>query len=299
MQSLINQIKQKKAKRIFIQVPEGLKMKAVALVEDLRKEGIEAFLSADPCYGACDLRDLEAEKMGCDLLVHIGHNKFYVDFKTAVPVLYYPCEIELNSKELRKIKFSDIKEKNIGLVSTVQHTSNLDKVVEILENQGKKAFIGGQILGCWSTNAQKIEKKVDAFLYVGSGKFHPEGIKTRKPIYTMDVETKKIEKIDMVLMEKKRFAKIFKAKDAKSFAILVSVKGGQKELIGSAERIKKKLESNNKKAYIVVMDEINENKLLGLKVDAYVNTACPRIAEDHFSKPMLNPEDLQYVLKDD
>ena len=123
-------------------------------------------------------------------------------------------------------------------------------------------------------------------------------MKTKKPIYTLDVETKKIEKIDFELMEKRRFAKIYKAKDAKSFAILVSVKGGQKELIGNAERIKKKLEAKDKKAYIVVMDEISENKLLGLKVDAYVNTACPRIAEDHFSKPMLNPEDLQYVLEE-
>ena len=298
MQSLIDQIKKKKAKKIMVQVPEGLKMKAVNLIEDLRKEGIEAFLSADPCYGACDLRDVEAKKMECDLLVHIGHNKFYVDFKTAVPVLYYPYEMKLDSKDLEKSDFSRIKEKNIGLVSTIQHTISLDEIVKILENHNKKAFIGGQILGCWSANAQKIEKKVDAFLYIGSGKFHPEGMKTKKPIYTLDIETKRIEKIDMILLEKKRFAKIYKAKDAKSFAILVSVKGGQKELIGSAERIKKKLESKNKKAYIVVMDEINENKLLGLKVDAYVNTACPRIAEDHFSKPMLNPEDLEYVLKD-
>jgi len=298
MQDLIDQIKKKKAKKVLVQVPEGLKMKAINLAEDLRREGIEAFLSADPCYGACDLRDVDAKRMGCDLLVHIGHNKFYIDFKTAVPVLYYPYEIKLDSQELEKTDFSQIKENNIGLVSTVQHTSSLDEIVNILEKSGKKAFIGGQILGCWSTNAQKIEKKVDAFLYIGSGKFHPEGMKTKKPIYTLDVETKKIEKIDFDLMEKRRFAKIYKAKDAKSFAILVSVKGGQKELIGNAERIKKKLEAKDKKAYIVVMDEISENKLLGLKVDAYVNTACPRIAEDHFSKPMLNPEDLQYVLEE-
>ena len=45
------------------------------------------------------------------------------------------------------------------------------------------------------------------------------------------------------------------------------------------------------------MDEIRDDKLLGLDVDAFVNTACPRIVEDKFSKPILNPEDLKHVLE--
>ena len=46
---------------------------------------------------------------------------------------------------------------------------------------------------------------------------------------------------------------------------------------------------------ILTEKEITE-KLEGLDLDAYVNTACPRIAiEDrtNFKKPILNPDELE------
>jgi 2-(3-amino-3-carboxypropyl)histidine synthase len=46
------------------------------------------------------------------------------------------------------------------------------------------------------------------------------------------------------------------------------------------------------------MEEITEANLLGFKVDAFVNTACPRLAEDfiHFKKPVISAMEFEVVL---
>jgi len=295
MQDLVEQLKQRKAKKVLLQLPEGLKSKSAEIAEFLEKSGIAAVVSAEACYGACDLRDHEAKVMGCDLLVHIGHNKFYIDFETAVPVLYYPYYIPY---QLNGVDFSSIKEKRIGIVTTIQHMSLLKDVKDLLEQQGKEAVIGGQILGCWFVNAKKIEDSVDAFLFVGSGVFHPLGIKTEKPLYTYDLETHELEKLDLTLAEKRRYALIYKCKDAKTFGILVSTKAGQKELLGKAERVRAYLKEKDKRAFIIIMDEITEQKLQALRLDAYINTACPRLMDDHFTKPLINAEDVPKIFED-
>jgi 2-(3-amino-3-carboxypropyl)histidine synthase len=95
---------------------------------------------------------------------------------------------------------------------------------------------------------------------------------------------------------KQRFATIAFAKDAKTFGILVSVKPGQLKL-ELTKRIKKKLEEKGKKAYILVFNEIKSEKLEGLDLDCYINTACPRIAIENrieFKKPILNYDEIEY-----
>ena len=76
----------------------------------------------------------------------------------------------------------------------------------------------------------------------------------------------------------------------------MSSKQGQFRL-DKAREIKKLIESRGKKAYIFIMDEIEDEKLLGLRVDAFVNTACLRITDGKFSKPIINAEDVKEVLE--
>lgn len=288
---LIGEIKSRGAKRIMLQLPEGLRMRATTVVEAIEKEGIDVILSADATYGACDIADSEAAQMHCDLLVHVGHSKFYRDFETCVPVIYYPWEMEI---KLENIDFSAIKERRIGLVTTIQHMKLLKEAKEKLEKQGKEVVIGGQILGCWTVNADKLD--VDAYLFVGTGHFHPTGVKGT--VYSWNLEKGQIEQIDTRLFEKKRYANIYNAKNAHSFAILVSSKEGQRELLGYAEQLKSKLQQKDKKAFIVIMDEIRDSKLMGIKVDAFVNTACPRLTDDAFSKPFVNASDIDILLEE-
>ncbi len=286
------EIKKTNASRVLLQLPEGLKRNSMEIIAAIEKYGVEVVYSIDATYGACDLRLEEAKIMKCDAVVHVGHNKFYRGIKSEIPVIYWPWELE---SDLTGTDFSPINENIIGIVTSVQHINAIDKVKSLLEESGKKAVIGGQILGCWFENAMKIQPQVDAFLFVGSGKFHPLGIKSDKPLYTLDLETKMIEVLDTEIFEKRKYASIFKARDAKSFAILVSTKEGQSELLRKAKQIKDYLQKNDKRAFILVMDEINDEKLLGLQVDAYINTACPRITDGDFSKPMINALDVEML----
>jgi len=295
IQNLITEIKSKGAKKVMIQLPEGLKMNMTQMAEEMKNADIDAIICGDASYGACDLRDKEAKELGCDLLVHVGHNKFYRNFRTSVPVLYFPWMIDFS---FDGIDFSEIKEIRIGLVTNIQHLHLLNCVRDKLNSIKKEAIIGGQLLGCWTVNADKIEDKVDAFLFVGSGIFHSLALKTKKPVYGLDLEKNKIVLLDLALIEKKRYANIYNAKDAKSFAILVSSKGGQNQLIGGAEKIKSYLEQRNKKAFILVMDEITDSKLLGLKVDAFINTACPRLLDDSWSRPLINAQDVEKIFEE-
>ncbi len=297
IQNLITEvIKSRRAKKIMLQLPEGLKMNAAEIIDTLRENNIEAVLSGDASFGACDIKDREAKQAGCDLLVHVGHNKFYRDFDTAVPVLYFPWMIDA---VIDKIDFSGINEHKIGLVTSVQHLHMLDEVSKRLESASKEAVIGGQVLGCWTVNAERIKNDVDAFLFVGSGVFHPLGIETDKKVYVLDLETQKIRSVDMSLLEKKRYANIYNAKDAETFAILVSTKSGQRDLTGNAEKIASYLRERDKKALILVMDEIKDEKLLGIKVDAFINTACPRLMDDEWSKPFINANDVEKLFEDE
>ena len=59
-----------------------------------------------------------------------------------------------------------------------------------------------------------------------------------------------------------------------------------------AEEIKSRLVQRNKKALILIMDEITNEKLLGLKLDAFINTACPRLAYD-LNGVVIDSEDLE------
>ena len=290
---MIDQVKKTGAKRVMLQLPAGLKTKAVEMAGEFEKHGISVVLANDPCYGACDLADEEARQADCEILVHVGHTKFYRDFKTAVPVVYFPWAVDI---VLDEVDFSPIKEGKIGLLTTVQHMTLLSDVKAMLEKAGKEAVIGGQVLGCWFANAEKIEEKVDAFLYVGSGRFHPLGLKSKK-IYALNIERMRVEEVDTSVLEKRRYANVYNAKNARTFAVLVTTKKGQNQLLGQAEELKNKIEKNGRIAVVVVMHEINDTALLGIKADAFVNTACPRIVEDSFSRPIINAEDLDKVFE--
>jgi 2-(3-amino-3-carboxypropyl)histidine synthase len=223
--------------------------------------------------------------------------------ETDVPVEYKEIREKFDIKPL--LKKINIKEKRIGLVSTLQFIDSLEDAKEFLEKNGKIVKIGkgksyaGQILGCDISSAKEIERNVDAFLYIGSGNFHPLGLalKTEKPVYFLNIEKNKLENLKELKEKflKQRYATIALAKDAKTFGILVSVKPGQLNL-KLAKEIKKKLEDKGKKAYILVFNEIKPEKLEGLEIDCYINTACPRITIDNrtdFKKSILNPDEIE------
>lgn len=88
--------------------------------------------------------------------------------------------------------------KSIGLVTTAQHLNKLDDMAVLLRKNGKKVFVGGQILGCNQKKALEIQDKVDCFLYIGSGRFHPLGVamKTSKPVFLLNPVSRVFDRIE-------------------------------------------------------------------------------------------------------
>ena len=195
-----------------------------------------------------------------------------------IKTLFIYAKAELDAtKVIKKLK---LKENKIGLISTIQYANQLDKIKEILEKQNKEVHVGGQIIGCNASNAFKIKDKVEAFVYVGSGEFHPiEVIEETKNtnIYVANPESEVITKFakeDLEKLEKQRRGRIAKFLNAKKIGILVSNKPGQENL-KSALVISKKLKKEN---YVFLDNEFDFNKYENFNdIDFWINTACIRI----------------------
>ncbi len=309
LKEAISELKKLKAKRVFLQIPEGLKIRVEEIIEQLTKEGFEIFTSMDPCFGACDLKQKEAKQFDCDAILHLGHSQFLE--KTIIPVVYAHLEYDLGKefdkliqrlvKYLKKEKIAEI-----GLTTTIQFLHYLPKIREILENEGIDAEIGkgrrsqnGQVLGC---NYSSAEIKAKNIIYFGDGLFHPLGIHfaTGKRVILTNPFEKEIKELNK---EKDSFLRqrillIEKAKEATNYAIIVSTKEGQNKNC-DAIKIKKELENLGKKANIYSMDFVSNDALLGLKAEAIINTACPRISIDDFKQyklPIINKDEVEYLL---
>jgi len=301
IENLVRKIRERNPKRILLQIPEGIKHKSIEIIEAIESKGIEVIFSVEPCYGACDLPLEEARNTNPDMIVHIGHKQFYRSYETEIPVLYFewPLEITIDKEKLWHA-LKELKEEKIGVVTSVQYLHYQNDIKKILENEGKTVKLGGYVLGCWTPFAsEKDSKDLDAIIFAGSGTFHAFGFNCD---YFLDLEKGELREIRQEIEQwnRKYYARIVRAKEANSFGILISTKQGQKELLGYAYEIKNKLEQRNKKAFILIMDDISDQKLQGIKVDAFINTACPRMIDDmlygSFKYLIINANDLDKVL---
>ena len=289
------------AKRVLIQLPEGLKPEGPRLATVVEKTDALPIVSADPCYGACDLATVEAESLGVDLIIHYGHAKLLKYER--VPTIYIEARATVKIDDTVEKALPLLEEwHRIGLATTVQHVQRLDNVKETLLRAEKTVMIGdagrvnypGQVIGCDYSNAKSIAKDVEAFLFVGGGRFHALGValSTSKPTIVADPYEKRAYSLDEDARKilKQRWASIDEAKKAKMFAILVGLKPGQNRL-GKALNIKERLEKKGKSVHLFAVRNIIPEMLMNFPaVDAYVNTACPRISLDDtskFQKPVL------------
>jgi 2-(3-amino-3-carboxypropyl)histidine synthase len=298
MKQVIDKLKELNAKRIFIQFPEGLKLKIQEIANSLEREGFETVLCLEPTYGACDIRDDEANRLNCDAILHIGHSDLKV--KSKLPVIYWGYFIDTDVISVLEKNFGELKKfEKIGLVTNLQFVKYLEEVKTYLRDKGKKVFTfkalehEGQILGCELTAAKKIEDEVDCFLCISAGKFYPLGLalRTKKSVLNLDLERGKIYSIDELKYQTQKIIEWNKAqlKDAKKVGILISWKGGQ--MLCNPFELKEKLIEMGKEIYLLALDEITPEKLEGLKVDFLINCACPRIGIDDlrkFKTPLLN-----------
>ncbi len=298
MEKTIRELKKINAKRIFVHFPEGIKRKVQLIDEKLSKEGFETVWCIEPTWGACDVREDEAMRLGCDAILHIGHSDFGV--KTKLPVVYANYFIDVDPVPTLEKEFSKIeKYQNIGLVTSVQFVPAFEKAKEFLKSKGKNVFTTtsqqheGQMLGCRTAAGKMLEDKVDCFLCVTAGKFYGLGLAmdTDKPVFDLDLEMQQIRSMDEIKKKTQKLQawNLSALKDANRVGLLVSWKRGQ--MLGSPFSIKEKLEKEGKEVIVLAFDELSPAKLDGLNLDVVVSFACPRMATDDLDKykiPLVN-----------
>jgi len=308
-------IKQQQYKTVAVQIPEGLKQQIFPIVELLEKEtGAMVLVSADPCYGACDVVNYQLKNMDVDFVVHIGHTEIPGVENFWIPTMYVNA---FSTHEVDKVVEKAIPSlvgKRIGLVTTAQHLLMLEKAETVLKNHGLQVTIPqgddriamkGQILGCNFSAATKIMEEVDSFLFLGSGMFHPVGLylSTKKPVIAADPYTNTVKKQEVEDLKNNmlrlRYGAIVAAKSARRFGILIGEKYGQQR-VKLAKELKKMLDDAGRKSILITLDDFSPLSLQGFSdLDCYVSTACPRIAIDdyqQYKKPILTPVELEIVL---
>jgi 2-(3-amino-3-carboxypropyl)histidine synthase len=178
---------------------------------------------------------------------------------------------------LNKLK---IKEKSIGLVSAIQYRDYLDQAKKHLKKKGFQVEIAGQIVGCNASRAIKLKEKVDAFVFIGSGEFHPleliSATKINSLYFANPVSGKvsKFEKNELERLEKQEKGRIRKYFIADKIGVLVSSKPGQENLRAALKFAKE----CGKDAYVFLDNEIDVNRLEDFNnIKMWVNTSCPRL----------------------
>ncbi|MCH8003880.1 MAG: diphthamide synthesis protein [Nanoarchaeota archaeon] len=215
----------------------------------------------------------------------------------------YTGKVDLNKIELDKLP------KKLGIVTTTQFLDNIKDIINYLKNNGKEVFIEkekqrneGQLLGCDVGAASKIQDKVDAFFYVGSGEFHPLGValQTNKEVFTFNPVSSvfsKLNKDEIEKYKKTKKANYVKFLHADNIGIMVSVKPGQYSYKKALE-IREKLEKNGKKCFIFVFDTLDANEINNFPfIDFWVNTACPRIADDKDKSNVIDMSELSITFQ--
>jgi 2-(3-amino-3-carboxypropyl)histidine synthase len=297
---------------IGLQFPDGLRDYGTKIAEIVQRDtGALPIISADPCYGACDLCDDEMAKLGVKVLIHFGHSPMpSVKTDFGVHVYYVPARSIHPITQVVTQAAREMKGPRIGVTTTAQHVHKLDEAERILREHGftpvtmlgdKRTALRGQLLGCNVLAA--VHCDVDEFIFIGSGDFHPLALalETEKRITAADPYTNTVRTLTEAKgrILKQRWAAIGRAKDARTFGVVVSTKAGQQR-INLAKKVLRQLEAHGKTGYVIQNKQISPETLLYFRhLDAFVGVACPRVPIDdqpRYKQPFLTPQELEVVL---
>ena len=297
---IFEEVERLKPKTIFIVAPDGLLKEAQALASTLEARGVEAVVSGEACYGACDLKEDAAEAIKADLILHIGHT-LHIN-RVGRRTIFIAAEDDIRfNKVIEKAAQSLKRFKKIGLYTISQHLYRLAEAKKLFEDyefevkidQGGKLSYG-QIIGCEFQSAYSIKDEVDAFVFLGQSSFHAAALalSTAKPTYMLDPYLEEVIDTAPLAVDlwKKSVLAVYKAREAEKFGIILGLREGQMK-IGQAKHIRKELAKHGKQSTLIAMREISAERLNTFTwFDAFIQTACPRISIDGsgFNKPVLS-----------
>ncbi|KAI0484099.1 putative diphthamide synthesis protein-domain-containing protein [Xylariaceae sp. FL0804] len=311
----VHRIRSLDAKRVALQMPEGLLLFATTISDILTQfcPGIETLIMGDVTYGACCIDDYTARALGCDLLVHYAHSCLIPVDVTKIKVLYVFVDISIDTSHLlATLERNFAPPKTIAMVGTIQFNATIHGVRSSLEKAGFKVLIPqiaplskGEILGCTSPRLPDTEA-VDLILYLGDGRFHLESIMIHNPAipaYRYDPYSRKLthETYGHVEMKDLRKAAITTAKSAKKWGLILGSLGRQGNP-NTMALIEKKLEEMGVPWVNLLLSEIFPGKLAMMDdVECWVQVACPRLSIDWgyaFPRPLLTPYEALVALNE-
>jgi 2-(3-amino-3-carboxypropyl)histidine synthase len=301
--ALTEAVRKAQPRRIVLQVPAGLVRNAGELARRIEADvGVPVDLAGRACFGACDPPTGD-EAPRAELAIVLGH--------APIP----------NVASVRRTFFVEMREPSgepaalaesvrsagvpprLGLVASVQHLDLLEPLSAALRERGFTPRVGrgdrrlayaGQALGCNYTGAEEVAGEVDAYLFVGTGRFHPLGLAfaVERPVWSLDPLRGVLEApLDRASLVRKRQLLVASVRDARKWGILVSTFTGQNRS-PTALALQARARARGREAEILLSQRVDPADLVGRDVDAFVCTACPRIALDdsaNYPKPVLTP----------
>ncbi|MCI4350987.1 MAG: diphthamide biosynthesis enzyme Dph2 [Thermoplasmata archaeon] len=297
-------------RKIVVQVPAGLTRNAHDLAAQIRAAtGAATVVLTRACFGACDLPSPD-EAPGAEGAVVLGHAPI-PNVRSPLPTYF----VEMRDPggdpaALARLVVDAGLPRHLGLVASIQHLDLVSPLTAALEALGttirtapgdRRLTYAAQALGCNYTTAEAVATDVDAFLFLGTGRFHPLGLAfaVDRPVYSLDPLRATLEPpLDRGALIRRRQLLVAGCRSARRWGILASTFVGQ-DRSPMARALQAKAIAHGHEAEILLFGRLDPSDLVGRDLDAYVCTACPRIAlddSDLYPKPMLTAPEFLMAL---
>lgn len=309
----IHRIRTSGAKKIALQMPEGLLLFATTISDILTQfcPGASTLIMGDVTYGACCIDDYTARALGCDMLVHYAHSCLIPVNVTKIQTLYVFVDIQIDVEHLLATIERNFKSgSTIAMVGTIQFNATLHGTSTQMKQAGYNVVVPqimplskGEILGCTSPRLTK-EQNVDLILYLGDGRFHLESAMIHNPsipAYRYDPYSRRLthETYDHDQLLTDRSNALTQARTAKKWGLILGSLGRQGNP-HTMTLIENHLREKGIPWVNLLLSEIFPGKLAMMPdVECWVQVACPRLSIDWgyaFPRPLLTPYEALVVL---
>jgi 2-(3-amino-3-carboxypropyl)histidine synthase len=298
---VFREIERARPRRVVFTAPDGILRGVRELALRVERElGVEAIVLGEANWGSCDTVEYLANLLGADIAFNIGHTGSLdrlgrkTVFVDAFDDVSFEGVLEAALPTLRRYGV-------IGLATTSQHLPALQPSKEFLESRGLVVLIGrgrgllrdGQVFGCEFYPVYDIRDRVGAFALLGQSMFHAVGValSTGKPTYMLDPYLNQVIDVgeEAQRVYRRAVLDIFRARDARTFGLIIGLREGQLDLL-SARQLRDRLRKHGREVLLIALRDITEERLAAFRdIEAFIQTACPRLStDDHFSKPVLS-----------
>lgn len=168
-----------------------------------------------------------------------------------------------------------------------------------------KPLSAGEVLGCTAPRVSSNLLGESVLVFVADGRFHLEAFMIANPgikAFRYDPYLGKLflEEYDHLGMKRSRKNAIFKAREARSWGLVLGTLGrqGNPRIL---ERLEKMMRERGFDYTVVLMSELSPGRIALFEdsVDAWIQIACPRLSIDWgeaFVKPVLTPFEAEVAL---